>query len=225
MTAERILEIASSQVGYTESPANSNMTKYGVAYGWNGVPWCVIFVWWCFNTAGASSLFYGGGKTASCRQLRAWAVENGQWVTGSYREGDIVLYDFSGTEATVNHCGLVESVDGAIITAIEGNTSPSEAGNQYNGGCVARKRRDTRRVDVAGAVRPRYEEDTMTGKEIYDALNEYMRGLPVPEWAVKELRDAKEAGITDGSDPMTFTFRYQAAIMALRAMQDKNTQE
>ena len=62
----------------------------------------------------------------------------------------------------------------------------------------------------------------MTGKEIYDALNEYLAGLPVPEWAVKELRDAKEAGITDGSDPMGLALRYQAAIMAKRAMDGSN---
>ena len=218
MTAERVVEIASGQVGYTESPAGSNMTKYGAAYGWNGVPWCVIFIWWCFNTAGESKLFYGGGKTASCRQLRSYAVENGQWVTSGYRSGDVVLYDFSGTEATPNHAGIVESVEGDVITAIEGNTAPSQSGSQYNGGCVARKKRDTRRVDVIGAYRPLYEEDIMTGKEIYDALNEYLSGLPVPEWAVKELRDAKEAGITDGSDPMGVALRYQAAIMAKRAL-------
>ena len=221
MTAENLWEIAASQIGYTESPADSNMTKYGAAYGWNGVPWCVIFIWWCFNVAGASKLFYGGGKTASCRQLRVYAVDNSQWVSSDYRAGDIVLYDFSGTEATPNHAGIVESVSGNIITAIEGNTSPSNSGSQYNGGCVARKKRDTSRVKVVGAYRPKYQEGTMTGKEIYDALNEYLAGLPVPEWAVKELRDAKEAGITDGSDPMGLALRYQAAIMAKRAMDRK----
>ena len=29
---------------------------------------------------------------------------------------------------------------------------------------------------------------------------------------------ARELGITDGSDPMTFTFRYQSAFMAERAL-------
>ncbi len=39
----------------------------------------------------------------------------------------------------------------------------------------------------------------------------------VPEWAEKELDEAKDMGITDGTYPMQFVPRYQAAIMAERA--------
>ena len=39
MTAiDRLLTVAKGEVGETESPAGSNRTKYGAAYGWDGVP-------------------------------------------------------------------------------------------------------------------------------------------------------------------------------------------
>jgi hypothetical protein len=60
-------------------------------------------------------------------------------------------------------------------------------------------------------------EDDMTGKEIFDALNEYLKTQPCPDWAKAELELAKAAGITDGTNPMGLIPRYQAAIMAYRA--------
>lgn len=61
------------------------------------------------------------------------------------------------------------------------------------------------------------EDDIMTGEEIYKALTEYLATLEPPAWAKKELKEAKDLGITDGSNPMQFIPRYQAAIMAKRA--------
>lgn len=63
------------------------------------------------------------------------------------------------------------------------------------------------------------QEEAMTGKEIYEKMNEYTATLPVPEWAEKELAEAKAAGITDGTNPMQLIPRYQAALMAHRAVQ------
>lgn len=63
------------------------------------------------------------------------------------------------------------------------------------------------------------QEEAMTGKEIYEKLNEYTATLPVPEWAEKEMAEAKAAGITDGTNPMQLIPRYQAALMAHRAVQ------
>ena len=58
----------------------------------------------------------------------------------------------------------------------------------------------------------------MTGKEIYDALQEYLAKQPVPDWAKVELQEAIALGITDGSNPMQLIPRYQAAIMTKRAV-------
>ena len=61
----------------------------------------------------------------------------------------------------------------------------------------------------------------MTGKEIYEALNDYLKAQPMPAWAEKELAEAAELGRTDGKDPMALIPRYQAAIMAKRAAEKK----
>ena len=37
-TAEQILQVARGELGYTESPAGSNKTKYGAWFGLNGSP-------------------------------------------------------------------------------------------------------------------------------------------------------------------------------------------
>lgn len=65
------------------------------------------------------------------------------------------------------------------------------------------------------------EDDNMTGEQIYNALNDYLAAQPVPAWAEKELAEAKELGITDGTNPTQLIPRYQAAIMALRAVKKK----
>ena len=58
-TAEKILEIARSQIGTRESPANSDNVKYNTAYYGREVsgkyPWCAVFVWWVFREAGLPS--------------------------------------------------------------------------------------------------------------------------------------------------------------------------
>ncbi|MCQ2439780.1 MAG: NUMOD4 domain-containing protein, partial [Oscillospiraceae bacterium] len=40
MSRDRVIQIAEQELGYTESPPNSNRTKYGAAYGLDGYPWC-----------------------------------------------------------------------------------------------------------------------------------------------------------------------------------------
>ena len=41
MSAERVIRVAEAELGYTESPPNSNRTKYGAAYGLDGYAWCL----------------------------------------------------------------------------------------------------------------------------------------------------------------------------------------
>lgn len=62
-------------------------------------------------------------------------------------------------------------------------------------------------------------EDNMTGEEIYNKLNDYLSEQPAPDWAQAELAQAVAMGITDGTRPMTLIPRYQAAIMAKRAVE------
>ena len=86
-TAEKILEIARSQIGAKESPAKSDNVKYNTAYYGREVsdgkhPWCAVFVWWVFREAGAPELYYGGGETAYCPTLMSFHKK--QAVTDSF---------------------------------------------------------------------------------------------------------------------------------------------
>ena len=88
-------------------------------------------------------------------------------------------------------------------------------------GMVCRKERPWKQI--VGAVRPAFEpeekEDVMTGEQIYNELQAYLSTQQPPVWALKELAEAVQMGITDGSNPMGLIPRYQAAIMAKRAAQ------
>ena len=169
MTASKLLSVARSQLGITESPAGSNRVKYNEEYYGRPVsgrsyPWCVVFQWWCFRAAGASRLFYGGGQTASCTALYSYHKKRSQDVT-DYRPGDLVFFNFSGGTAT-EHVGLCESYDGVYITTIDGNTG---TGNEANGGAVMRRRRHKRYI--VGAYRPAYQKETaMTTEEAKSTL-------------------------------------------------------
>ena len=208
-TAETLLDIARRELGAAENPAGSNRTKYGAWYGLDGQPWCMMFVQWCCHRAGVKL----PARTASCGGLMRVAKQFGGWVTKDLQPGDVVIYDFPGG-ADTDHCGIVEQVTASGIVAIEGNTS--ESGSQSNGGMVCRKKRPWKHI--VGAIRPEFEqEDSMTGKEIYESLNEYLGRQPVPAWARAELEEAVSLGITDGKNPMQLIPRYQAAIMAKRA--------
>ena len=149
--ATDILAIARKELGYTESPAGSNRTKYGKWFGLDGQPWCMMFVQWCFRQAGAQDLL--PALTASCGALMRAAHSKEQWITSGYQPGDVVIYDFPGGSAT-DHCGIVitQLTDG--VRAIEGNTG---AGNDANGGQVMERTRPNRYI--LGAVRPHYDKE------------------------------------------------------------------
>ena len=103
-------------------------------------------------------------------------------------------------------------------TAIEGNTSATEAGSQSNGGGVFKVRRPAALV-TKYIIPFEIEEENMSGEEIYNKLNEFLAGRPAPNWAEAELQEAVDMGITDGTNPMQLMPRYQAAIMAKRAVE------
>ncbi len=151
-TPEEILAIARGEIGVLENPKNSNKVKYNTEYYGRAVsgsayPWCCAFVWWVFKQAGASSLFYGGKKTAHCATLMSYHKK--QKVT-DYRPGDIIFFNFAGG-AAAKHVGICETYNGSTITTIDGNTG---VGNEANGGAVMRRTRDKKYI--VGAYRPDY---------------------------------------------------------------------
>ena len=208
MSLERVIELARGELGYTENPANSNNTKYGAAYGLQGQPWCLIFLWWTFREAGESAAFFGGAKTASCGTLLRWYKAQGQTVPVSdVQPGDIVILNFHGTQDT-EHCGLVtcvyDSDDGIrFVDTVEGNTS--KAGSQDNGGMVCEKTRYP--SQIVAICRPKYKGDGPSsgpaghlppgeGKETGDDITGH--------WAEETIRWCMETGLMQGYEDGTF---------------------
>ena len=191
MSLENVIAVARGELGNTELPAGSNRTKYGAAYGLDGQPWCVMFLWWVFRMAGEGDAFYGGGKTASCGELLRWARGGGLTVpVNEVQPGDIVILDFSGTGDT-QHCGLVvDTFTGIWFRTIEGNTTPGAEGSQDNGGSVALKTRYL--WQIVGAIRPRYKEETMPEMKDYKG-----------HWAEDALDWAYEKGFINGYEDGT----------------------
>lgn len=187
MSLNKVIALARADLGYTESPANSNKTKFGESYGMNGQPWCVMALWYWFREAGEAAAFFGGAKTASCGTLLRWYREQGLTVpVAEVQAGDIVLLNFNG-KGTADHCGLVENVGVTnamwpFVRTIEGNTTPGVEGSQDNGGCVAEK--DRLFSQIVGVCRPQYKPeesetiDDITGHLAEKAIRRCMaRGL------------------------------------------------
>ena len=143
-------------LGVTEKPAGSNRNQFGVWFGVNGVPWCNIFVSFCFFE-GAGYTIAKGFKGAGCYTngctyvptTEAWLRASGMWIGRvTPQPGDIAIYNWDG--GAPDHIGIVETAGAAgSFTAIEGNTS---VGNDSNGGQVMRRERYLTQVDGFGRV-------------------------------------------------------------------------
>ena len=129
-----------------EVPKNSNcgpevneyLRRVGVP---PGNSWCCAFVYWCFDeaakkmgrsnpmvkTAGCLNHWNNAGAQGAQRIRKQEAVEN----PGLVKSGMILIIDHGGG---LGHTGLVEKVEGALLTTIEGNTDASrsrEGGGVY----------------------------------------------------------------------------------------------
>lgn len=153
-----VLSVAKGEIGNSEK-GKSNKCKYNTAFYGRAVsgsnyPWCVVFLWWCFNKAKANTLFCGGAKTASSGELLKYYKSTNQ-ITTTPEPGDIAFFNFSGA-ATPEHVGIVEEVNGTKIKTIEGNTGGSGRSGETNGGYVKEKIRDP--SQVIAYARPAYAD-------------------------------------------------------------------
>lgn len=206
-----------------------DLDKLGVYHAAKqGLSWCDIFVDWCFVQAfgrdvairitGQPMHGYGAGCTESANYYKAM----GRLYYKDPQPGDQVFYSHDGG-VTQAHTGIVIDVWNGRLYTIEGNTSRS-SGVDDNGGEVCKKDYALTYSKIACYGRPRYdlvkmeeEEEDMTGKEIWDKLDEYMRGQTMPEKVVPEFQEAIALKLTDGSNPTALTPAWRAAVMAVRA--------
>lgn len=159
-TANDILRIAASQIGYSRWKDPETGTKYGRWYaavtkspyfGANGVPYCAMFVSWVFAQANQPVTGLPG---AYCPTMLSAETSAGLKVANKKdaRPGDIIYFDWDG--GVVDHVGIVEKNFGSYVQTIEGNTSAGTAGSQGNGGLVARRTRSW--GTVKAVMRPKY---------------------------------------------------------------------
>jgi len=133
-----VVEIALKEIGTSEYPAKTNQTKYGKWFGLDGLPWCGMFVSWCFHQAGRSLGNIGYKKGfAGCQTAHVYYKEKG-CITKNPTRGDIVLYDWN-KDGRYDHTGIfIEKIDEETFSSVEGNTSIS---NNSNGGQVMLRKR------------------------------------------------------------------------------------
>lgn len=170
--------VALGEVGYVEkhtpeqlndkqaNPGDGNYTKYArdldahlIFYFGNkqGMPWCDVFVDWCFVQAYGASLARRLlhqpmlSRGAGCRYSYGYYQTAGA-VFSAPQEGDQIFFQNNGS---ICHTGLVTGVDDRFVYTVEGNTS-DEAGIVANGGCVRRKKYPLTYPGIAGYGRPNY---------------------------------------------------------------------
>lgn len=156
-TAKNLINIAISQIGYhekescnnldnnTANAGDANHTKYArdlhdAGYYNNhdkcGYAWCDVFADWCFymlcdkNAVEAQKMSYQTGPYgAGCKYSAQYYKNAKRYYTSNPMPGDQIFF---ASDGNINHTGIVETVNGNIITTIEGNTSNKVARRTYN---------------------------------------------------------------------------------------------
>lgn len=195
---EGVINIAYSQLGTMATIDNQviyNDVFYGYhAYGAN-YGWCCVFVWWCFNQAGAEHLL--PIKTGGCANLMSAFASAGQLVSEP-QAGDIAFMNFNGG-SNAAHVGIVLGVttDGKIMT-IDGNTTVDSDNPPYG---VAQKSRSKKYF--VGFARPNfpyeYDDENIVDMTKYGDYTDYRSmALNMVDEAVE-----KEESISSVSVPET----------------------
>jgi cell wall-associated NlpC family hydrolase len=152
---ERALAEALRQLGVRERPPGSNRTPFGRWFGVDGVPWCAIFVSWCYARGAGITLCHGWQGAgvyphgvAYVPTLDAWLRATGR-VVAKPEPGDIAIFDWDG--GAPDHAGLVERALGhGRVATVEGNTG---VGNDSDGGAVLRRERSVAQICTLGRLR------------------------------------------------------------------------
>ena len=175
-TVDKVIKIATQEVGYLEKKSNSNLDSKTANAGYNNytkygrdmhniypqimdfpAPWCDAFVDWCFYKA------YGvtTAKSLLCGNFDDYTVASAQMYKNkkSYYKSNPIVGDqifFKNSKGGICHTGLVYYVDSKYVYTIEGNTSGA-SGVIANGGGVFKKKYDLSYSRIQGYGRPKYD--------------------------------------------------------------------
>jgi hypothetical protein len=148
-TPSSVLALARADLGYEESPPDSNRSKFGAWYGMDGAPWCAMAVSCWFYAAGLPLAFTTPKGFSYCPFGIDGFRARGELVpVAQAQPGDVVFFDWNG-DKVADHVGIVVS-GGLVLTTIEGNTTSGDAGDQSNGGGVFQRQRAASLVLAVG---------------------------------------------------------------------------
>ena len=166
-SASDVLKVAAGEIGYYAPNDPEPGSKYGrwmaekTGESWLSGPstsvwWCMIFVSWCFEKAGASFAALPSYNTdATVSRVREGKGGTLLSNVKDAQAGDIVVFDWNMKTAATDHVGIVEKNCGGYIQTIEGNTSGSDWGSQSAGNGVHRRTRSWSVVRYI--IRPPYD--------------------------------------------------------------------
>ena len=137
---EDLLEVARTQIGYTESSVNFIVRDDGTTQGytlygdWYGMPyeeWCAMFASFCLENAGVPEGEFP--RSAGCDR---WISDLRYY--GLYAEadeyapqaGDLIFFDWDG-DGSSDHVGIVTGATETELTTIEGNSGAAVREKTY----------------------------------------------------------------------------------------------
>lgn len=199
--SEKVINIATSELGYLEKRSNSNLdsktanagsgnyTKYwrDIKPDYQGQPWCACFVTWCFVQA------FGKDKATALLKHYPYVycptMANLFTLNANPKIGDIVIFKRNGTFV---HTGIVISVNGDYFQTIEGNTSGGSA-IIANGGGVCKKGYYNSKLPGTKFCRPNYDliNEDLTMAQYEELKNEISQLTETVKILATELHDLK----------------------------------
>jgi hypothetical protein len=135
---QKVIDFASTQVGNMENPLGSNrgpqvdiyLRSVGLDPAAGNFPWCAAFVFFCFQQAAAqlnvpNPAIKDAGvldcwNKAGAAPMRRIAASEADGTPSLVKPGLAFVLQ---TSASTGHMGLIEKIQGTVLTTIEGNTN------------------------------------------------------------------------------------------------------
>jgi peptidoglycan hydrolase-like protein with peptidoglycan-binding domain len=187
-----LYRVAKGQLGYVEQGGpdgkSGNLTIYGKAFGWDGVSYCSIGVWWTFEQLHVDLRDLITKSYASAELAMEGWQRAGLKVYKTPKFMDVVFFHIPGEHAGANHTGFVIAADSGGVHTIEWNTSrPGAKGSQVNGGGVYARYRPYSLIIGYGRY-PRFRAAALPKAKTYPTLKYGTGSKAHPSSAVHNMQ-------------------------------------